>query len=55
MPLTRKATEFNQQQRSERTENKVHVARFIAELFSGEVSQVYICKHMCYVYIYLYK
>ena len=55
MPLTRKATEFNQQQRAQRTEKKVHVARFIAELFSDKVSQVYICKHMCYVYIYSYK
>ena len=55
MPLTRKATEFNQQQRAQRTEKKVHVAHFIAELFSGKVSQLYICNYMCYIYIYSYK
>ena len=51
MPLTRKAAEFNQQQRAQRTEKKVHVAHFIAELFSGKVSQLYICNYMCYIYM----
>ena len=56
MPLTRKAAEFNQQQRAQRTEKKVHVAHFIAELFSGKVSQLtYVTTCVIYIFININK